>query len=440
MQKRSHIWLIASLSLLLLLATGCGGVPGPTNASSRNRSVVASRHLYVLTGAASQNAGSTPTQIVSFQPGSNASVKFPNGLRASDPWLLYTAVPAQGSTRISVIDLRTAGVLRSFTIPGTYSTDGTMFDHAVLSFDGHWLALRALPASANQTTIALLDTRADRLVDTIRLNGDFDLDAVSPDGSRIYLLQRLHDGTSHYYVRLYQVDQHQLLNFTIVDKTEINEQMNGTAVARQVAADGSKVFTLYINPALNKAFIHILPLTGDYLGARCLDLPTGSDSSLLHFYTLALRTYADGTSTLYAANGALGTAVTINVGFGDEVFNINVNAVTHFTPTKASVTATERARQLYNGAVLSQDGRVLFFAGLQGIWFVRTDQLSDKTPAFARYLANEAFTSLAMSSDGATLYAMEPARGILTLDTHTGQAGPVLQTPVQAPWGIVWIE
>ncbi len=440
MQKKSHIWLIISLSLLLFLATGCGGMSGPTNVNNGSKAVVANRHLYVLTRAASQSEGSTQAQIVSLQPGSSASVKLPNGLRAIDPWLLYTAVPTQGSTRISVIDLRTAAALRSFIIPGTYATDGTMFDHAVLSFDGHWLALRALPASSNQTTIALLDTQADRLVDTIKLNGDFDLDAVSPDGSRIYLLQRLHDGTSHYYVRLYQVAQHQLLSSTIVDKTEINEQMNGTAVARQVAADGSKVFTLYINPALNKAFIHVLPLTGDYLGARCLDLPTGRDSSLLHFYTLALRTYADGTSTLYAANGALGTAVTINVSPDDEVFNMNVNAIAHFTPAKASITATERARQLYNGAVLSQDGQVLFFTGLQGIWSVKTNELANNAPAVVHYLANEAITSLGLSSDGATLYAMEPARGILTLDAHTGQTGPVLQTPMQAPWGIVWIE
>lgn len=440
MQKKSYTWLITSLGLLLFLATGCGGATGPTNTSSGSKAVVANRHLYVLAGAAPQNAGNAPAQIVSLQPGSSTSVKLPNGLRAIDPWLLYTAVPARGSTRISVIDLRDASVLRSFTIPGTYVTDWTMFDHAVLSFDGQWLALRAQPDSANQTTIALVDTQADRLVNTIRLNGDFDLDAVSPDGSRIYLLQRFHDGTSRYYVRLYQVPQQQLLNFPIVDKTNINEQMDGMAVARQVAADGSKVFTLYINPALNKAFVHVLPLTGNYLGARCLDLPTGSDSSLLHFYTLALRTYTDGTSTLYVANGALGTVLTINVSPNDEVFNMNVNAVAHFTPAKASITATERARQLYNGAALSQDEQTLFFAGLQGIWSVKTNKLSDSAPAVTHYLANEAITSLGMSSDGATLYAMEPARGILTLDARTGQAGPVLQTPVQAPWGIVWIE
>lgn len=395
-------------------------------------------HFSILTRTTVPNA--SPGQIVSFLPGSQTSVSFPNGLRAIDPWRLYTAVAVGARTRISVIDLRSASVLRSFSIPGTYATDGAMFDHAVLSFDGRWLALRALPVSAQQTTIALVDTRAGRLMETVRLSGDFDLDALSPDSSRIYLLERFHDGSARYDVRLYQVNRHQLLDTPIVDKSEINEQMNGTAVARQVAADGSKVFTLYINPTLNRAFLHILPLTGDYLGARCLDLPTGQLPDLLHFYTLALHTSANGTSTLYAANGALGTAVAVDVSPDDEVFNMKVDALAHFLAASASATPALRTHLLYNGAALSPDGQTLFFAGAQGLWSVNTDQLYQARPAVAHYLANETFTSLALSSDGTTLYAMEPTRGILTLDARTGLAGLVLQTPAQTPWGIVWIE
>lgn len=69
-------------------------------------------------------------------------------------------------------------------------------DHAVLSFDSHWLALRALPAGASATTLALVETQAERLLTTITLAGDFDLDALSPDGHRLYLLQRLYDGST----------------------------------------------------------------------------------------------------------------------------------------------------------------------------------------------------------------------------------------------------
>ena len=444
MQKNGLIRFIVILSLLPLMAA-CAALSSVQNAGSAgsiSKGASPGGSLYVLGGAPAQNAGSASLRIVSFQPDSTrAGVQLPNGLISLDHQRLYTAVPEAGHTRISVLKTQDAGILRSFVIPGTYATADTMFDHAVISFDGHWLALRALPVSASRTTIALIDTQAGRLSRTIELNGDFDLDALSPDGSRVYLLQRLHDGTSHYYVRLYQVDQGQLLTFPIVDKSEIDEtQMNGAALVRQVAADGSKVFTLYIDEARNIAFIHILPLTGSYLGARCIDLAVGSDPALLHYYTLALYTGSDGTSTLYAANGALGVVTVVNVLPGDEVFNLNINAVAHFSPPKSNVTAAVRSRLLYNGAALSPDGQALFFAGLQGIWSVKTGDLLGQRPAFRQYLPDLAFTSLGLNSGGTTLYAIEPGQGILTLDARTGRAGSFLQAPVMAPWGIEWTE
>jgi hypothetical protein len=118
--------------------------------------------------------------------------------------------------------------------------------------------------------------RGERLVDTIRLPGDFDLDALSPDGRRIYPLERFHDGTARSYIRLYQVARQALLDTPIANKSKVNEQMSATAVARQTAADGSKVFTFYINPS-----------DSDYPGTHCLDLPGGQEPDALSFYTLA---------------------------------------------------------------------------------------------------------------------------------------------------------
>jgi hypothetical protein len=47
--------------------------------------------------------------------------------------------------------------------------------------------------------------------------------------------------------------------------------------------------------------------------ARCIDLPVGSSSALLHYYTLTLS--QDG-KTLYAANAALGTIAKVNLDLG----------------------------------------------------------------------------------------------------------------------------
>src|SRR5258708_20415466 len=133
--------------------------------------------------------------------------------------------------------------------------------------------------------------------------GYLELDAVNPDGSRIYLLERLNDGSGHYYVRLYDVTEKQLYQYPIVDKTEINDpRMTGTALARQMASDGTMVYTLYIDTARNVAFLHILPLTGALLGAPCVVLPAGKSAYLVHYYTLILSSDA---TTLYSPNVAL---------------------------------------------------------------------------------------------------------------------------------------
>src|SRR5262249_13983500 len=161
---------------------------------------------------------------------------------------------------------------------------------------------------------AVLDTQTKRLVRSIILEGDFELDAISPHGGMLYLIQNLGDAGHHYYVRAYNVTGGRLLDATIVDKTEINEpQMQGVALTRQLAGQGRAAYPLSINPAENKAFIHILPLTDAVDGplfARCIDLPVGATADLLHFYTLTLT--PDG-SHLYAVNAALGLVSAVSL-------------------------------------------------------------------------------------------------------------------------------
>src|SRR6266436_2131870 len=112
----------------------------------------------------------------------------------------------------------------------------------------------------------------------------------------------------------------------IVNKTAINEKMQGEALTRQMSDDGDMTYTLYINTATNKAFIHILWLTDTVdtsipfpAIARCIDLPVGSSPALLRYYTLTLS--QDG-KTLYAANAALGTVATVNLDLGLNTYQL----------------------------------------------------------------------------------------------------------------------
>ncbi|GAC1617745.1 MAG: hypothetical protein NVS4B7_10060 [Ktedonobacteraceae bacterium] len=436
MQKKSALWLMLILSALLAIVTACGSNM-PLSTSSATATVPAAENIYVLDGYTPLGSASTGQQIVAFHPGSanpRTIVSLPEGLTSRDHKTLYTASAQNGKATIKVINTESGTTIRSIVIDGTYTTSGQNFNNAVLSFDGHWLALREMGQTGNETTIALVDTRAGKLVQTIRLGGMFDLDAVNPDGSRIYLLERLNDAAGHYYVRLYDVVEKHLYENRIADKSEINDpRMVGTALARQMSSDGRFAYTLYIDAFHNIAFVHILPLTDQLYVARCLELPVGKLADLLRYYTLTLT--SDG-STLYAANGALGIVSKISLDTS-VIFNDQVDATLHFTAGDVNMNGNDRTRVLHKGAVLSADDSRLYFVGMHGVMAIGTSDLS--ASSLVQYQTSQSFTSIALSADGRTLYAVDPANGITLLNASNGQAQQVMQGPLHSPWGIEWI-
>lgn len=443
MKKRSFVWPGLILSLLIPLMLACAG--GAPQKSSTPNSVarLAGEELYILDSYAK-----TAQHIVALPVGTAdpaARLTLPAGLTDLKHQRLYIARPlSDGSnlhTTISVIDTSSGATLRTLSIPGNYSTADRGYADSMLSGDGRWLALRAQNAPAGTTSIALVDTQAGRLVKSIHLNGDFTLDAVSPMGTMLYLLEYYQAGTSHYNVRAYDLTAGQLLDGSIVDKNDLGDKMQGVALARQMSDDGDMAYTLYINPVTNKAFIHILWLTDAVNNstpfpaiARCLDLPVGSSSALLHYYTLTLS--QDG-KTLYAVNAALGTIATINLDLGPNSYQLWLigNAkINRFNVGNSVVTAADEARELHNGAVLSRDQNLLYVAGLHGIWVINTNTLQ----AQGQYLKQQDFTGLALSGDGHTIYGVDPTTGITLLDSSSGETRAVIQGVIQAPWGIEW--
>ena len=444
MKKRSFVWSVLILSLLIPLMLACaGGAPQKSN-TPNSAARLAGEELYILDSYAK-----TAQHIVALPVGTAdpaARLTLPAGLTDLKHQRLYIARPlSDGSnahTTISVIDTSSGATLRTLNIPGNYSTADRGYADSMLSGDGRWLALRAQNTPAGTTSIVLVDTQAGRLVKSIHLNGDFTLDAVSPMGTMLYLLEYYQAGTSHYNVRAYDLTAGQLLDGSIVDKNDLGDKMQGVALARQMSDDGDMAYTLYINPVTNKAFIHILWLTdavNNYTPfpaiARCLDLPVGSSSALLHYYTLTLS--QDG-KTLYAVNAALGTIATINLDLGPNSYQLWLigNAkINRFNVGNNVVTAADEARELHNGAVLSRDQNLLYVAGIHGIWVINTNTFQ----AQSQYLKQQDFTGLALSADGHTIYGIDPTTGITLLDSSSGETRAVIKGVIQAPWGIEWL-
>jgi hypothetical protein len=78
-------------------------------------------------------------------------------------------------------------------LPGTFTIPAVAYDGSAsgLSGDGHTLILIEPRASfpRAETRLAVLRTRPLLWRTTITLHGDFSFDAVSPDGSSLYLIQ-----------------------------------------------------------------------------------------------------------------------------------------------------------------------------------------------------------------------------------------------------------
>jgi DNA-binding beta-propeller fold protein YncE len=448
MKKRLFVWPGLILSLLLLVTACAGGLPQKSSASNPAAGQ-AGEELYILDSNTRAGYKEVAQHIVALPVGTTnptARLMLPAGLTDLKHQRLYVANSlsnGNGSvyTTISVINTSSGATVRTLNIPGSYSTADRGYADSMLSGDGRWLALREQNTPAGTTSIALVDTQAGKLVKSIHLRGDFTLDALSPRGTMLYLLEYYQAGTSHYNVRAYDLNSNQLLQGSIVDKNDLTEKMQGTALARQVSGDGDMAYTLYINPVTNKAFIHILWLTDTVNNsipfpviARCLDLPVGNSSALLHYYTLTLS--QDG-KTLYAANAALGAIATVNLDLGLNTYQLWLigNAkVAHFNAGNSVVTAADQARTLHNGAVLSQDQKLLYVTGLHGIWVIKTDTLQVQ----GEYLKQQDFTGLAMSADGHTLYGVDPATGITLLDSSSGEMRTVIKGAVQSPWGVEW--
>ncbi|MDQ6660153.1 MAG: hypothetical protein M3Z24_04220 [Chloroflexota bacterium] len=443
MQKRYARWFTLFLSLLLPLIAACGTNTLTNSNTSLHKvpTVPPGENIYVLDGYNSSGNASPAQHIIALHPEQNTLSKnhmLPAGLTSLDHQLVYTATSQNGHTTIAVINTQTGATIRSFVIAGTYTIDTQGYDTATLSGNGQWLALREIRSQSNTTTIALVDTQSGKLTDTIHLNGDFSLDAISPDGKSIYFLEKLNDSSGHYQVRLYQVDAHQLADGYIVDKTIPNDIMSGTALTRQMSSDGVIAYTLYIDTVHNIAFVHILPLGTDFYGARCIDLPVGKAADALHYYMLALS--PDG-NTLYAANGALGVVSAISLE-GLHVFDDKITTTGHFNSGTGSMTSGDKTRMLHNGAALSSDGNMLYFTGMHGIWAINTPELHAGHSSFvkASYLQQQTLTGIALSANNKTLYAVDPAHGILSLDVITGTTQQLNSDALQNPWGIEWIS
>jgi hypothetical protein len=214
----------------------------------------------------------------------------------------YVAVPnGTTGTLLEKIEVAHGQVYWWMRLPGSWGIptigNGYLTGQG-LSRDGRTIVLASMAAQTGAFTspskFLVVDVRRMRVVRTISLDGSFSFDALSPDASRMYLVQYTHASTgnlSHYIVRGYDMRRDRLMRGKIADRSEHEKTMAGNAMSRTTSADGRWVYTLYEKPS-GEPFVHALDTVG--AAAYCIDLPQNQS---LYNIVLSLR---DGGRTLAA--------------------------------------------------------------------------------------------------------------------------------------------
>jgi hypothetical protein len=196
------------------------------------------------------------------------------GVTAAGDASRYVTLPSGKGTLLARI--RRAGgqveawrrLPRGLVIPAV-AYDGTATG---LSADGRTLVLAAARSavSPRRSAFVVLDARRLRPRFRFRLRGDFTLDAVSPDGHRVFLIEQTsRRDLTRYAVRAYDVATRRLDPRPVVDPAEADEPMRGTPIARASSADGRWAYTLYDGNGTHP-FVHALDTAQPR--AKCIDL------------------------------------------------------------------------------------------------------------------------------------------------------------------------
>jgi hypothetical protein len=214
------------------------------------------------------------------------------GVLSTDGSIRFVAAAAGESTVVRAYKTNGGStVMTSQSLPGSFGVPmltpegagGGMFR------DGSTFVLESVGTHAT-TEFVLLRTSDLAVRDQITLKGTFAFDALSPDGSKLYLIQHKSvDDINHYIVRAYDLSAHALVPGRIADKTQKGWVMQGWAVDRATTTSGRWAYTLYANPG-GFPFIHALDTVKGV--AHCVGVPwpqSERNQDRVFSFKLALR-------------------------------------------------------------------------------------------------------------------------------------------------------
>ncbi len=201
------------------------------------------------------------------------------------------------STQLLSISAKDGTVGRDLNLAGGWGLPTTPAGTEGLSRNGRTIVLASLQSGfSSPSSFLVVDRRTMRIERTITLHGYFAYDALSPDASRLFLVQYIHGAQNdldHYVVRAYDLKTGRLQPGRIADRTQKSWVMQGYPVTRTWSPGGRWAYTLYQNPGDGYPFIHALDTVHGV--ARCIGIPLTNQNGIynlvlsLHGRTLSVH-------------------------------------------------------------------------------------------------------------------------------------------------------
>ena len=200
----------------------------------------------------------------------------------------YVALPAGArNTMLTAVSTRDGNVTRWAYLKGSFGIPAVAWDWSTggLARNGRRLILVSQPAK--RTRFLVIHPRTLRVRARFELRGAWAFDALSPDGSLLYLIQYRGGPwaiNGSYAVRAYNLDTQHLYPGAIVDRREPDEKMTGQPVTR--VEPGAWAYTLYSRTG-KRPFLHALDTA--HRRAFCIDLPWRKSARWINVVRMRVR-------------------------------------------------------------------------------------------------------------------------------------------------------
>jgi hypothetical protein len=373
---------LAFLSLLALLPTSAALADGcpPTTCGTTSVAQPGSRLLVMRPGG--QSGPALGYDLVARR----WRYSLPSGMLSADGTTFASARSSQGRAFTEVVryDAHT-GRVRS-----RWSVGGHVMGVVAVSADGHSVALAE--TRRDSVVIVVAGRRGRSLVS---LRGSYQVEGLSPDARRVYLVHWRRTGYALENVDLATRRRHP------TKLVEPDERMEGVALAAVGTHDGRWLHTLYVKPN-GESFVHALDLAAGV--GHCIDLPLRGDLLTLGASALTL---SPDERRLYLASPLRGRVTTVDLE------RLQVAQVTSFRPVPQARYAPGSPLT----AAVSANGRMLAFTLGPRLWLYDASYGQVRRPVWAP----QGIAGVGFRPDGRHVVAVGPGGNAATFDAATGR-------------------